>query len=331
MKNRTLLFVVLAMLPMVVISFSYRIDETNFNLDLSSNRRGLVNLRTEAAFEECQGITEINLNSDISIRVLRGSNVEEIPLEEYVLGVVAGEMPASFDIEALKAQAVAARTYALYRKNTSTGRYDVTDDTRTQVYISKDDMQKKWGKDFDKYYNKILLAIEGTRGQVATYDGKIIEAFYFAMSGGSTQDAAYVFNVNRDYLKGVESSYENNSIKGFQVTRTYTHDTIKSKLGLTCPKVSLDYINYNDEGYVDEVSFCGKKISGINLSYKIGLRSSNFKVSIGDNVVITTLGFGHGVGMSQYGANGYANAGYTYDQIIKHYYTGVEIVDVKNV
>lgn len=329
-KNRILLFIAVALLPMVVISFSYD-SETNFNLDLniSSDNRNVASILV-ASKDECADVAAVD--AGYVIRVKRKSGVVEIPLEEYVVGVVAGEMPASFDTEALKAQAVASRTYALYKKSQrGSWSYDVTDDTRDQMYIDKASMEKKWGSSFDKYYNKILSAVEETKNEVITYDGKIIEAFYFAMSGGSTQDAVYAFNVSRDYLVGVESQYENSSLSGFEVTREYEISKVKSALGVTCSRLSVDYINYNDDGYVDNLSICSKKISGIDFSYKLALRSSNFKINIGDKVKITTKGFGHGVGMSQYGANGYATNGYDYDDIIKHYYTGVEISNLKSV
>ncbi|HBA37623.1 MAG TPA: stage II sporulation protein D [Firmicutes bacterium] len=330
-KNKILLFIAVTLLPMVVISFSYE-GGTNFNLDEIRERRNVSRILV-AAKDECDDMASLKkVDAGYTIRVKRKGGVSEIPLEEYVVGVVAGEMPASFDSEALKAQAVASRTYALYKKSQrSSWSYDVTDDTRDQVYIDISSMQKKWGNTFDKYYNKVLNAVTETKNEVITHDGKIIEAFYFAMSGGSTQDSVYAFKVSRDYLVGVDSAYENNSISGFEVTREYEISKVKSALGLSCNRLVVDYVNYNDDGYVDKLSICSKKISGIDFSYKLALRSSNFKISVGDKVKITTKGFGHGVGMSQYGANGYAENGYQYDDIIKHYYTGVEISSLKQV
>lgn len=170
-----------------------------------------------------------------------------------------------------------------------------------------------------------------TRGEVITYDGKIIEAFYCAMSGGTTQDASTVFNVSRDYLKAVESTYDNTSINGYQVTREYEQANVIKLFGLSCNTIIVDYINYNKEGYVENLSLCNKKLNGKTFSNKMGLRSANFSIELANKMKITTRGFGHGVGMSQYGAHGYAEAGYTYDEILKHYYTGVEITNLKNV
>lgn len=315
---------------MVVISFVYKDSETNFYLSKSSNGSVL----SKFSFldnEECSEM-DTPIEDDTIIRVLREDDIINIPLEEYVIGVVAGEMPASFNIEALKAQALAARTYALYRKSKNSNKsYDVTDDTRTQVYIDQDKMLSMWDSDFDKYYNKISSAVNSTKGEVITYNGKIIESLYFAMSSGNTQDAIYAFNEERDYLKGVSSIYEDDSINGFLVTRTFEEANIIKLFSLSCDNLTIDEIKYNDEGYVENITLCGKTINGMTFVNKVGLRSTSFEIELGDTVTITTKGFGHGVGMSQYGANGYAMNGYTYDEIIKHYYTGVDISNLKNV
>ncbi len=335
-KIKTLLTIAVAMLPMVVISSVYNESETNFNLQEKVEQpdmRILSKSDDAYQYEECFDIGDISYKQeDYVIRVLRDNGVVNVPLDEYAIGVVAGEMPASFSIEALKAQAVAGRTYALYRKMNSKNRsYDVTDDTRTQMYIDKNQMQKKWGDTFDKYYNKIVEAVEDTKGEVITYNGEIIEAFYSAMSSGYTQNAMSVFNVSRDYLQPVESEYDNASINGYEVTREYTYEKIIKNLGLSCNKVTVDSVKYNDEGYVKTASICGKQFNGPTFGNKLGLRSANFAITnTGKSIKITTRGFGHGVGMSQYGANGYAEAGYTYQDILKHYYTGVEITELKN-
>lgn len=310
------------MLPIVVISFVVKKGETNFNLekenfDMESNQE-----------EENESTLEQNENESkgLSIRVLVNNEAISLPLEEYIVGVVAGEMPASFDIEALKAQAVASRTYALYKKNTNElNEYDLTDNTNTQVYLTNEAMQKKWGDDYQKYYDKIKEAVDLTKGEVITYEGEIIEAFYFAMSAGNTEDSTSVFSESRDYLQSVTSEYDNSSLKDYEVNKEYQKSEFKEKLGITCSEVVVDNVNYNETGYVNEVSVCSKVFKGTEFRALLGLRSANFSIDVGDVVRIVTKGYGHGVGMSQYGANGYANHGYTYEDIIKHYYTGVEI------
>ena len=129
------------------------------------------------------------------------NKISELELEDYIVGVVASEMPASFNLEALKAQAVAARSYAIYKINNSRGEYDVVTDVSNQSYITIDEMKNKWGNDFNKYYDKVKKAVDSTKGEVLTYNGEVIEAFYFAMSNGYTEDAELVFKEDLDYLK----------------------------------------------------------------------------------------------------------------------------------
>lgn len=325
MNNKKLLVIAVMMIPFVVISFSFDKGETNFILDNNSNDK--LESTSKDDDEIISGVTY----APLKIRVLVKGQVQEMELEEYIIGVVAGEMPASFDMEALKSQAVASRTYALYKKNNSNGIYDLTDNTNSQVYISKDDMRTKWGDGFDKYYNRVKTSVEETSGKVLTYNGEIIEAFYFAMSSGNTQEASTVFNESRDYLKSVESKYDNSSLKNYEVSIELPITEFLSKLSLTCQNPQIDYINYNDTGHVEKISVCTKEFKGTYFRTLLGLRSTNFTITIGEIVTITTKGYGHGVGMSQYGANGYASIGYTYEDILKHYYTGVKITDIKDV
>ena len=317
--NKKLFLIAVYLVPIVVISFVLK-DETNFNLD-------------EKIFNN-ERISKIEGNdndTEITIRVLINNNVESIPLEEYIIGVVAGEMPASFDSEALKAQAVASRSYALHKKKLGRGSYDVTADVNSQVYVSLDTMKSMWGSSFDKYYEKIKKAVMDTKGKVITYNGNVIDALYFAMSDGMTQDVTAVFSENLAYLKSVPSEYDNSSIRDFESTRAFDHTTLANRLGLTCSKIVVNSISYNDAEYVDRVVICDKTFSGEQIRNTLGLRSASFKIDISESIVITTYGYGHGVGMSQYGANGYAENGYSYEDIIKHYYKNVEITDIKNV
>ena len=330
--NKKLLSIMLFLLPIAVISFVLN-DETNFNFD--EKEVTMVSQVREQPKVEVKTLNRKEIpaeaQEEIQIRVLTNGHVEQIPLETYVIGVVAAEMPASFNVEALKAQAVASRSFALYRKKYYNLQYDVTDDTRTQVYISTDTMKKRWGSSFDKYYNRILKAVESTKGEIVTYNGKIIEALYSAMSGGVTQDVAAVWGSKRDYLVAVESKYDNENINSFKSTRKITFDEFRKKLSLTCNKITIDYIKKNTSDYISEISICGKVFSGSDFMWKLALRSADADIIVKDTVEITTYGFGHGVGMSQYGANGYAEHGYTYEEILKHYYTDVEISNVSDV
>lgn len=318
-NNKKLLMIVVGLLPIVVISFVFKNGEANFHLAEENYAKNEESKDLEVPKNE-------DVKSEKTVRVLVDGVVEKLNLEEYIVGVVAGEMPASFDIEALKAQAVASRTYALYKRNTSqNNEFDLTDNVNTQVYLTQSDMQKKWNEDYQKYYDKIKEAVASTENEVITYNGNIIQSFYFAMSAGSTENVENVFNENRDYLTSVISEYDNNSLKNYEVKKEFSKEEFKEKLNLTCSEIAIDFINYNESGYVNEISVCSKVIKGVDFRKQLDLRSANFTVDIGPNVSVVTKGYGHGVGMSQYGANGYANHGYTYEDIIKHYYSGVEI------
>lgn len=333
MNNKKLLIIAVSMIPFVVISFSFKNGEANFILDNKEQTDQIVNSNDKKVSSEDSlidsGLNEKSMN--YTIKIVVNEDIKELPLEEYIIGVVAGEMPASFDDEALKAQAVASRTYALYKKSRSNGVYDLTNTINNQVYIDTDEMKNKWGAEFEKYYDKIKACVKETEGKVLTYNGEVIEAFYFVMSGGVTQEASSVFNESREYLKRVESKYDNSSLKNYEVTIDISKQELTSKLGLTCTDPEIDYINANEDGYVQTISVCSKEFKGTNFRTLLGLRSTNFKIEIDTDIKITTYGYGHGVGLSQYGANGYANAGYSYEDILKHYYVGVELKDIKDV
>lgn len=329
MNNKKLLIIAVSMIPFVVISFSFKSGETNFILDNMEEVDQIVNNNDRNVSSKTSVLNE--KSEDYTIRIKVDEDIKELPLEEYIIGVVAGEMPASFADEALKAQAIASRTYALYKKSRSNGVYDLTNTTNNQVYIDIAEMKNKWGGEFEKYYDKIKACVEETEGKVLTYNGDLIEAFYFAMSGGVTQEASSVFNESREYLKRVESKYDNSSLKNYEVTVDVPKQEFASSLGLTCTDPVIDYINANEDGYVQTISVCSKEFKGTNFRTLLGLRSTNLKIEIAKDVKITTFGYGHGVGLSQYGANGYANAGYSYEDILKHYYFGVELRDIKDV
>jgi len=264
---------------------------------------------------------EVKNNKTTQVNIITNNKTEKIDLENYIIGVVAGEMPASFNIEALKAQAVASRSYAMYKyKNNKT----LNTNTSDQVYITKKDMKTKWNKEFDHYYNKIKKAVKETKDEVLTYNNEIILAYYFSMSNGNTQESKYVFE-EKDYLKKVESIYDNDDLKNYKTNFTFSISDFKHILGLTCENITVNNIIYNESKYVNKIIICDKELKGSDFRSLLGLKSTSFQIDVNENVNITTYGYGHGVGMSQYGANGYANHGLTYKQILKHYYKNVEI------
>lgn len=266
---------------------------------------------------------------NILVKDSNTDNISSLKLEDYIIGVVASEMPASFNEEALKAQAIASRTYAVYKMQNSSNDYDIITSVANQGYITIEEMKTKWGNDFEKYYNKIKEVVDTTRGKVMIYDNKVIEAYYFAMSNGYTENASLVFSEDREYLQSVKSDYENENIKNFIVSKTYTKEEICTKLEIKCNDLNISNIERSDTGRVNKLSINGNVFKGTTFRSKLGLRSTDFDISVTENEVnITTRGYGHGVGMSQYGANGMANAGYSYEEILKYFYKNIEISSI---
>jgi stage II sporulation protein D len=248
----------------------------------------------------------------------------QIELEEYLIGVVAAEMPASFNYEALKVQATIARTYALKKIS----RNEVlTDTTSTQAYIDTSQMKAKWGASFDMYYNKIVNAVKDTKGQYITYGGTYIDAVYYSTSNGYSENAVNVWGNNVPYLVSVASPWD--KIAGtFLKVENKDFNTIMSILGLRIDEnTEVEILSRNSSGRVNNVRIGSNIYSGTQFRKLFGLRSTDFDIKVSNGkFIITTKGYGHGVGLSQYGANGMANNGYSYQEIIKHYYTGVNIV-----
>ena len=264
---------------------------------------------------------------NVTVKDVDSNEETNLDLEEYVVGVVAGEMPASFEIEALKAQAIAARSYALSKIETSTESYDLVTDITNQVYITTEDMQEKWGEDYDFYYDKIKNAVSATKNLVMEYEGDVISAYYFAMSNGATEDVSLVFGEARDYLKSVDSSWDE-SVKNFSVTTTFTKEEFCSKLSIDCSNITIGAIDRSSTNRVNTIVINDKEFKGTTLRTLLGLRSTDFTIDISDDIKITTKGYGHGVGMSQYGANEMAKNGASYEEILNHYYKDIDIVEI---
>lgn len=268
---------------------------------------------------------EEKVKENIIVKIKNKDNtVNNIELEQYVIGVVAGEMPASFNDEALKAQAIASRTYAVYKMNTSKGDYDLVTDVSNQVYITNEEMQEKWGSDYNKYLEKVTNVVNDTKDLVMTYNGEVIESFYFAISNGKTENVTSVFNEERDYLKSVESSDTN--VNNFMKTITISRNEFCNKLNINCDNIVVKDIKNNETGRIDELNINNKVFKGTEIRRLLSLRSTDFKINVSDNISITTKGYGHGVGMSQYGANEMAKNGSSYEEILKHYYQNIDIV-----
>lgn len=269
--------------------------------------------------------TNNTTNSSVSeITVYRSNgSVINLNMTDYLIGVVSSEMPASFNLEALKAQSVLARTYALKAKQTGK---KLTDTVSTQSYIDIDQMKNKWGNSFNTYYNKIKNAVENTNGEYLSYNGNYIEALYHSTNNGKTESSLDVFGNYYPYLISVSSEYDKNA-SSYLRTISMPLDTISNKLGLSLNNDSvISILSYTDGGNIKEININGNNFSGKKVRELLDLRSADFDIGISDNNAnITTRGYGHGVGMSQYGANGMANAGYSYKDILAHYYPGTTL------
>lgn len=243
-------------------------------------------------------------------------------LEDYIIGVVAAEMPASFDSEALKAQAVAARTYAISKILSSE---ELTTDVSTQAFITIEEMKDKWGDDFEFYFEKISNAVYDTEGLVLKSDNDVITAFYFAISNGYTENCESVFGEELSYAQSVESLWDEN-VNNYSVTTEVSTSDFCEKLSISCSEIIIDEIILNDTNHIDAIIINGVTFSGTEFRNLLSLRSTDVSLIIGSDVVyLTTKGYGHGVGMSQYGANEMAKSGYSYEEILYYYYTDVKL------
>ncbi|HEY5561810.1 MAG TPA: stage II sporulation protein D [Clostridiaceae bacterium] len=280
----------------------------------------------------------------VKVYMEKESTSISLELEEYVRGVVCAEMPAEFNVEALKAQAVAARTYALAHMkafggvNSSKAKgSDVTDGTNDQVYLDKTKSLKKWpSKSGNEYWDKVTKAVSATFGEILTYDGVLVkEPYYFATSSGKTEDALEVLLKDIPYLKSVDSTGENLAPK-YKSSIKFSNSVFITKIKESYPKASLSASKLSSQikissartkgGSVKEINIGGIKISGILFRSLLNLNSANFTIQYNSKEVqINCIGYGHGLGMSQWGANGLANSGNSYKVILSHFYTGTNV------
>ena len=282
-------------------------------------------------------IEEIELKyiNNINVRVKRLSTneIQIVPLEEYIVGVLAGEMPVYFELEALKAQAVASRSYVLKRlEYNKDSEYDVVDSVLNQVYLDDNYLKEAWGKDYVVNINKLRTAVNQTIDEYLEYDGEIIDALFFSTSNGYTEDASIVFNLELPYLKSVESKWDAQTSSVFNSQKTMSLQEFYEKLGLEYKKqLSFNVLERSDTNRIIKLAINGNMLNATDVYNKLGLRSTDFNLTqVGTNVVIDTKGYGHGVGMSQYGALGMAKEGYNYMQILEYYYSGAEIKKIQN-
>lgn len=252
--------------------------------------------------------------------------------EDYIFGVVAAEMPALYEPEALKAQAVAAYTYACFNRNLNKNeKYDVsTDYNVSQSYISEEKALKNWGSKAEEYKTKIKKAISDTSGYTIKYQGEIILSVYHAISSGKTEDSANVWGKSYPYLKSVDSSFDKkaeNYCTEVKLTTSELKEKMKDMIDKDIsPKDYFGDCSLSKTGLVKKIEFCNKNYTGAKIREILNLRSSNFTVDFSDGeFIFEVYGYGHGVGMSQYGANSLAKDGKNFKEILMHYYNGCSL------
>ena len=294
---------------------------TNTNIPKTNTNSATSNTNIPQANTQSTTTEKASTQSQTVKVKLSSGQIITVDIDNYLTGVVGGEMPASFNIEALKAQALAARTYTYKNINRT-----LSASTTDQVYKTDSELKNMWGNSYSTYYNKVHNAVTSTENQYISYNGNYIDALYFSTSNGKTEDAKYVWGNSVPYLKSVDSHWDI-GIKSYSGSKIITLSKLNSTLSTNVKSDSdIKILSKTSGDRINNISFNGKVFTGVNIRSSFNLKSADFDIHIsGDTVTFTTRGYGHGVGMSQYGANAMANAGYNYQQIIKHYYTGIDI------
>ena len=294
--------------------------------------------------EEQQTVADYDYKQYNTVKLLHTSTnkVEKLGLDENLYGVVSSEMPASFEKEALKAQAVVARTYTLYKiinGGKKHGNANICDSsTCCQAWISKEKRLERWKEENrTEYWNKIVSAVNETKGKMITYNGKPINAFFHSNSGGYTEAPLNVWGGSGyPYLKSVETSGEN-AYNQYSSKATFTKKEFEEKTKKVYSNFKIDFSKedcikikeYTEGNRVKLIKIGNLELSGVEVRTLLSLRSANFRVTIEkDNIIFEVTGYGHGVGMSQTGADSLAKQGKSYEEIIHHFYSGVKVQDI---
>lgn len=283
-------------------------------------------------------INELNNNVDEDIEILdvddfpsiklidlnRSSGIiERMKLEDYVFGIVGGEMPGVFNIEAMKAQAVIARTYALKQLKS---KRPIRDYNETQIFRDNKYLKLLWGDNYDFYKEKIQLAINSTKNQVLKFDGELIDAYYHLTNNGKTENSINILKIAYPYLVSVPSVWDLSSpsyLNKRRVSNEYLSKLLNTRID---SDTNVEILARTEGSRVKYIKFNDKVFDGFILGSKLGLPSNDYSIDIKDGeTIFTTRGFGHGLGLSKYGANGMARQGYNYKQILEHYFPNTYI------
>lgn len=280
-----------------------------------------------AAHDREQAIAALSM-LQIDVKLSTSSKVETVPLEQYVRGVLAGEMPADFELEALKAQAIAARTYIVRRLALQAdGPLLVSDTISDQVYISLGELERHWGSLSKQRLAQLSQAVEETAGVILTYDGEPIEAMFFSTSNGYTENSEDYFGNELPYLRSVSSPWDVNVSPRYKQTTLMKLKEFYARLGVKKgAEKQLRIEEYTDGRRVKRIKAGGKEFTGRQFRELLGLPSSQFTWRVkGGKLEFTTFGYGHGVGMSQWGAHAMAQSGRKAEEILAHYYSGARL------
>lgn len=334
------LFLIIVSIFLIPILFTIQFESSTPPNVVEANNQVQQPIATETPIVE-----QYNYNQYATIKLLhdKTGQVEEIPIDTYLYGVVSAEMPASYEMEALKAQAIVARTYTIYKIKHSGGKHsgaDICDNsTCCQAWITKEDRLAKWDiEKQEEYWNKIVTAVDSTAGKIITYEGEPINAFFHSNSGGNTEIPLNVWGGSGyPYLQVVttvgEDAYPQYNSE-VEITRSELIEKIKavhSEFEIDFSKEdAVQVIERTDSGRIKTIKFGNVNLSGVEARSIFGLKSANFTVQQieGDKIKFTVIGYGHGVGMSQTGADALAKQGSNYEEIVKHYYIGVEIQNI---
>lgn len=278
-------------------------------------------------------------DSTVLLTVQDGETVESMALDQYLRGVVRGEMPASFELEALKAQAAAERTYVYYqlaagRKEAHPDADVCTDPGCCSAWLSEEAAREKWGEDFDGWESRIEEAVAATDGQTALYDGQPILAVFHSSSAGKTAEAGDVWSGDVPYLRSVDSPEGEETVPNYYSAAEFTAAEAKTLLAQAHPELTFSggpdkwfgAAERDDSGRVSTVEVCGAPLRGVEVRRIFSLRSACFTIdAAAERVTFRVTGYGHGVGMSQYGANELARQGKTWQEILMWYYADITV------
>lgn len=339
MRKLTIYILLLILISFLIpIIFTRKFEDNKQTSSISEH----INNKEENTLKVEEASYDYKKYNTVKVLHTKTNNVEEMKLDEYLYGVVSAEMPVSFEKEALKAQSIVARTYTIYKIIHNGGKHgqaDICDDSSCcQAWISKEDRLSKWEEiERESNWNKIMQVVNETKGKIITYNGEPINAFFHSNSGGSTEAPINVWGGSGyPYLQTVETSGED-SYTQYNSEVNLSKRELINKMKEKYQDFSINFeeenpiqiLEYTEGKRVKTIKIGNKNLSGVEVRSIFTLKSANFNVEIkDDNIKFSVIGYGHGVGMSQTGADSLAKQGKTSDEIITHFYTGVDVTEL---